>query len=52
MGSAVNTNKIANTFKSSTDLKISQHTVNKYIEHLKDAFIVSEAMRYDVKGRK
>jgi len=52
MGSTVNANKIANTFLSATNLKISAHTITKYIEHLKDAFIVSEAMRYDVKGRK
>jgi predicted AAA+ superfamily ATPase len=31
---------------------MSANTIAKYIEHLKDAFMVSEAMRYDVKGRK
>ncbi len=52
MGSAVNPAKIANTFKSVTDIKISTHTIAKYIELLKDAFIISEAERYDIKGRK
>lgn len=52
MGSSINTNKIVNTFKSTTSIKISPHTINKYIDFLKDAFIVSEALRYDVKGRK
>ncbi len=52
MGSSVNVNKIANTFQSTTDIKISSHTVSKYVECLKDAFIVSEALRFDVKGRK
>ena len=52
MGTAVNPTKIANTFKSVTNIKISTHTITKYIEHLKDAFLVSEALRYDVKGRK
>lgn len=52
MGTAVNPTKIANTFKSVVNIKISTHTITKYIEHLKDAFLVSEALRYDVKGRK
>ena len=52
MGTAVNPTKIANTFKSAANIKISTHTITKYIEHLKDAFLVSEALRYDVKGRK
>lgn len=52
MGTAVNPTKIANTFKSVANIKISTHTITKYIEHLKDAFLVSEALRYDVKGRK
>ena len=52
MGTAVNPTKIANTFKSVANIKISTHTITKHIEHLKDAFLVSEALRYDVKGRK
>ncbi len=52
MGTTVNPTKIANTFKSVSNLKISSHTISKYIEHLKDAFMVSEAERYDIKGRK
>ena len=52
MGATVNPNNISNTFKSVTGIKISPHTVSKYIELLKDAFVVSEAMRYDIKGRK
>lgn len=52
MGAAVNPTKIANTFMSEAKIKISANTIAKYIEHLKDAFLVSEALRYDVKGRK
>lgn len=52
MGTSVNPSKIANTFKSTTDIKISSHTIAKYIEYLKDAFMVSEALRYDIKGRR
>lgn len=52
MGTAVNPTKIANTFMSEAKIKISANTIAKYIEHLKDAFLVSEALRYDIKGRK
>jgi predicted AAA+ superfamily ATPase len=31
--------------------EISLNTIRAYIEHLKDVFIISEANRYDVKGR-
>ena len=40
------------TFKSVIQSDISLNTIRSYIEYLKDAFIVSEANRYDVKGRK
>ena len=52
MGTPVNPAKISNTFKSEAQISISFNTIAKYIEHLKDAFIVSEALRYDIKGRK
>lgn len=52
MGAAVNPTKIANTFMSEAKIKISANTIAKYIEHQKDAFLVSEALRYDIKGRK
>ena len=52
MGTAVNPTKIANTFMSEAKIKISSNTIKKYIEHLKDAFLVSEALQYNIKGRK
>ena len=52
MGAAVNPTKIANTFMSEAKIKISANTIAKYIEHMKDAFLVSEAYRYDRQGRK
>lgn len=52
VGSYTSPNNIENTFKS--ELKISYHhdTVAKHIEYLKDAFLIKEANKYDVKGRK
>jgi hypothetical protein len=52
IGSLTNASKIAATFKSVIGSDISLNTIRSYIEHLKDAFIISEANRYDVKGRK
>lgn len=52
VGSYTSPNNIENTFKS--ELKISYHhdTIAKHIEYLKDAFLIKEANKYDVKGRK
>lgn len=52
VGSLSNPSKIQATFKSQYQSDISLNTIRQYIEHLKDAFIINEANRYDVKGRK
>lgn len=52
IGSLTNPSKIVATFNSAIQSDISLNTVRSYIEHLEDAFIISEANRYDVKGRK
>lgn len=50
-GDLLNSEKIAHTFKSVKHEDISKQTVEKYISYFKDAFILSEARRYDLKGR-
>lgn len=52
IGTPTNPTKIANTFKSVSHLTITDKTILGYISHLLDAYIISTAMRYDVKGRK
>ena len=52
IGSSTNVRRIANTFKTAAGIGITPATITKYIECLQDAFIISEALRYDVKGRK
>lgn len=52
IGSLTNPSKIVATFNSVIQSDISLNTVRSYIEYLEDAFIISEAKRYDVKGRK
>jgi predicted AAA+ superfamily ATPase len=51
-GSLSNPAKIESTFKSVIGSDISLNTIRQYIEHLEDAFMINEAVRYDVKGRK
>ena len=51
-GELLNSEKIANTFASVRHEKIGKDTVEKYIGYFKDAFIIQEARRYDLKGRK
>lgn len=52
VGSMTNPKKIADTLRSKTGENIVQNTISSYIDHLEDAFLFSEAKRYDVKGRK
>ena len=52
IGSLTNAQKIQSTFKSELRSDISINTVKSYIDCLQDAFLMSEAKRYDIKGRK
>ena len=52
IGSCTNPTKIANTFKTNEQLTLTANTISEYIQHLQDAFIINEAQRYDIKGRK
>ncbi len=51
-GSLTNPKRISDTFKSTLNLTVSQPTISRYLDYLEDSFLVSRAMRYDVKGRK
>lgn len=50
-GSLVNLAKISNTFLSSEHERISTNTIKSYLGYLEDAFLISKAERYDIKGR-
>lgn len=52
IGALTNPSKIEATFKSRLHSTISINTISRYIEYLEDAFVMNEAKRYDVKGRK
>ena len=51
IGSLTNPKRIADTINSKKNIKISQNTVTSYIHFLEDAFLFSEAKRYDVRGK-
>ncbi len=52
VGSLTNPLKLANTFKTVKKKTISDKTLKKYMDYLLDAFLVSKAVRYDIKGKK
>lgn len=52
VGSLTNPTKIADTFASVKQVKISSDTVSRYLDYFVDAFMISRSQRYDIKGRK
>jgi len=52
IGSSCNPNKLANTFKSRENITLSYPTIVTYLSYLKDSFLIEEAERYDIKGKK
>ncbi|MDO4621171.1 MAG: ATP-binding protein [Lachnospiraceae bacterium] len=51
IGSLTNPNKLQKTFRSVNQSKITATTITKYIEYLKDSFLIEEAKRFDIKGK-
>lgn len=52
IASLTNPSKIQATFQSKLKSSISVNTIHRYISFLEDAFLIHEAKRYDIKGRK
>ena len=52
IGGFTNVPRLEATFKSVIRSDISANTIRQYLEYLEDAFIISRADRYNVKGRK
>ena len=48
----VNPTKLSNAFLRIKKENLSNQTIEKYIEHFEDAFIIKIAKRFDVKGKK
>lgn len=51
-GELMNAEKIAHTFQSVRHESISKETVQDYLRYFEDAFLIREAKRYDLKGRR
>ena len=47
--SLTNTTNIANTFPKNS---VSRNTVDAYVDHFEESFIITESKRYDIRGRK
>ena len=52
VGSLTNPTKLSKSFKSMKQNAISKNTIEKYIDYLCDSFLIDQAIRYDVKGKK
>lgn len=52
IGTSTNIRRLVNTFKSEANMAISPNTIQSYLSYLQDAFVISEALRFNVKGRK
>lgn len=52
IGAPTNPTKIANTFDTERRMTYSNKTISNHINFLEEAFLISKASRYDIKGRK
>lgn len=52
VGSLTNPTKLAKTVKSVKNKSISDKTLKSYIDYLEDAFLISKAKRFDIKGKR
>ena len=51
IGSLTNPTKLAKTFKTVKNKTITRNTIEKYIEYIKDSFLIDEAKQFDIKGK-
>ena len=52
VGSLTNPKKLEDTFTSSGAGKLSAITIKQYLDYLCDAFMIEQAERYDIKGKR
>ena len=52
IGSLTNPTKLTKTFKTVKNKAITRNTIEKYIEYIKDSFLIDEAKQFDIKGKK
>ena len=52
IGGLTNPTKLSNTFKSEKKVDINSWTIKNYIDYFIDSFLLSRAIRYDIKGKR
>ena len=52
IGSLTNASKISRTLQSVKHMKVDNETISIYLKYLTESFLFSEAVRYDIKGKK
>lgn len=52
ISSLTNPTKITNMLSSVKHINVSVNTVGNYLDYIQDSFLVSEARRYDIKGKR
>lgn len=52
IGTLTNPTRVAHTFKNEQHIAIALDTVNKYIDYFEESFLISKALRYDIKRKK
>ena len=52
IGSLTNPKKLSDTFKSVKQVSIKSETLKTYIDYFVDSFLIEQAQRYDINGKK
>lgn len=52
IGSLTNPKKLSDTFKSVKQVSITSNTIKNYLDYFVDSFLIEQAKRYDIKGKK
>lgn len=51
IGTGVSPLSLERTFKTKRNVKVTDDTINSYINHFVDSFVVSKAFKYNIKGK-
>lgn len=52
VGSLCNPTKLSNTFKSVKHIPLCHKSITNYLDYMEDAFLIEQALRYNIKGKK
>lgn len=51
IGSGVSPTSLEKTFKSKKNINITDDTIDNYISHFQDSFVISKTFKYNIKGK-